>query len=129
MVMIFRFTTKKLFETIQSMIFIHFRHESEKQHAMAIKGPKIDGKDTWPEIRISDATAYAASIWIQLVEKENKKDSQPRPSPNGLFLKKDKNGHVYSPNGIEIHSDGNDDGEKHFNYDYRTKLPISFLSL
>ena len=118
-----------MFETIQSMIFIHFRHESEKQHAMAIKGPKIDGKDTWPEIRISDATAYAASIWIQLVEKENKKDSQPRPSPNGLFLKKDKNGHVYSPNGIEIHSDGNDDGEKHFNYDYRTKLPISFLSL
>ena len=106
------------------MILIYFRHESEKQHAMAIKGQKIEGKDTWPEIRISDATAYAASIWIQLVEKEDAKESQPRPSPNGLFLKKDKNGHVNSPNGIEIHSDGNDYGEKHFNYVYRTFISI-----
>ena len=93
-------------------IKLSLRHESEKQHAMAIKGPKIEGKDTWPEIRISDTTAFGASIWIQLVEKENEDESQPRPSPNGLFLKKDKNGNEKTPHGIEIDSNGDHNGEK-----------------
>ena len=78
---------------------------------MAIKGPEIQGKDTWPEIIISDSTAFGASIWIQLVEKENEDETQPRPSPNGLFLKKDKKGKAKTPDGIEIKSHGDHDGE------------------
>ena len=93
---------------------IYFRHETDAKHARPIKGPKINYKDTWPEIQITDPTAYGAQIWVQLVEKDNsdKKDgNKPRPSPNGLFLKQNKGRDVIPPPGIEIYSNGHSNGK------------------
>ena len=92
---------------------IIFRHESEKQHAMQIKGQKVNGANG-PEIEISGSPEFPAEIWIQLVEQRDDVNNNPRPSPNGLFLKKDKKSKGFSPPpGVIIESDGSSDGKKY----------------
>ena len=73
---------------------------------MPIKGQKIKGAN-WPEIEITGNPEGPAEIWIQLVEHKDDAERNPRPSPNGLFLKKDKKSKGFNPpQGIEIISDG-----------------------
>ena len=80
---------------------------------MQIKGQKLKGAN-WPEIMIQYEYDYPAEIWIQLVEQRNDEDDNPRPSPNGLFLKKDKKSKGFSPPpGVMIDSDGSLDGKKY----------------
>ena len=80
---------------------------------MQIKGQKVDGAN-WPEIEISGNPEFPAEIWIQLVEQRDDVNKNPRPSPNGLFLKKDKKSKEFSPPpGVIIESDGSSDGKKY----------------
>ena len=97
---------KKIMKSTCSQIHFIFRHESDKLVAMPIKGQKIKGAN-WPEVEITGNPEGPAEIWIQLVEHKDDAEGNPRPSPNGLFLKKDKKSKGFNPPpGIDIMSDG-----------------------
>ena len=93
---------------------------------MPIKGQKIKGAN-WPEIEITGNPEGPAEIWIQLVEQRDDADGNPRPSPNGLFIKKSKKSNGYNaPPGIDIIADGDGnipgtaaDGKKYLSWNYR----------
>ena len=90
-----------------------FRHEIEEKHAMPIKSKRRLGKESsWPEIRITDAPACPADIWIQLVENKTSVDGHhnPVPSPNGLFHKKGRE--WTAPHGIIIQDGSNNPNGK-----------------
>ena len=81
---------------------------------MSIKGPKIDNEDSWPTIKLPETSAYAADIWIQLVEKTTDEGKMPRPSPNGLYLKATKD--VHQQPGVDVVSDGKTDPDSKGGY-------------
>jgi hypothetical protein len=92
-----------------------FRHESEKHHAMPIKGRLIPNNDVktdppYPEIQITNAPPCAAQVWVQCVEYnyDPKVNANPCPNPNGLFIKRAKD--QYPPEGVAIIADGEKDG-------------------
>ena len=90
---------------------------------MQIKGQKVNGAN-WPEIKISGNPTYPAEVWIQLVEQRDDVNNNPRPSPNGLFLKKDKKSKAFSPPpGVIIESDGSSDGKIYIILTYNCSLP------
>ena len=88
--------------------FNFYRYEDEG--SVLIKGPRSGNVDTWPTFKIPSTPAYQADIWIQLAEHKNNTGNMPIPSPNGLFLKTGKG--VNKRDGIEVLSNGDENGEK-----------------
>ena len=53
----------------------------------AIKGRK---QDSWPTLQITKTTASSADVYVQLVEHKDYPKKRPRPSPNCLIFKKNR---------------------------------------
>ena len=100
---------------LYSAIFEHhglfyFRHESEKQHAMPIKGRV----NKHPAIHISNPPPCPAQVWVQCVDYNYDPNVHinPTPNPNGIFIKTEKE--RYPPTGVSIIDDGEKDGKMPF---------------
>merc|ERR1712018_78122 len=91
-----------------------FRYKIDKQDLPLIKGQKNGSNGTsWPEIQITDPPACPAELWVQLVEQKDDDQNKPRPSPNFVVLKKQKNNkkkYFHSPQEVTVASDGAEDG-------------------
>jgi hypothetical protein len=102
-----------------------FRFEAEKQHAAAIQGRKVTNvTDTSSEIvttvppvqphmqiQVTNAPSCPAVVWIQCVESDSDPDvGEIIPSPNFLFVKKERGKEQTSLKGIQITDTGDKDG-------------------